>query len=169
MVYIYIRWEVSNCTATVLWGVASMVCSEQHIVFLCSSHLPFSWCFVSIHEVHSYSSIDTATTWKKSCFILSDRSDFYIINNLLIAAHAFARSMLASLSADEILLSRYVNSSTDFSDLLLIIEMVSCLKHMNSVLFAFTWKPTPSAGYSRLCSRDLALAGVFARSARSSV
>ena len=48
------------------------------IAFLCSSHLVFSLCFV----VHPYSSIDTTTAWKKSCFILSDRSDFHMIDNL---------------------------------------------------------------------------------------
>ena len=43
------------------------------------------------------------------------------------------------------------------------------LKHMKSVVFVFTSWPMPPAACSRLYSRDLALAGVFARSGRSSV
>ena len=42
--------------------------------------------FVSIHVVHPYSSI----FGKKLCFILSDRSDFLLADNLSIADHAFA-------------------------------------------------------------------------------
>ena len=68
--------------------------------------------------VHSYSSTDTDTPWKKFCFILSDRSDFYMIDNLLIAAHTFARHMLTSLSVDEILLLRYVGLSSNFTTVL---------------------------------------------------
>ena len=37
----------------------------------------FSSLLVSIHVVHPYSSIDMITAWKKLCFILSVRSDFY--------------------------------------------------------------------------------------------
>ena len=40
----FVRWEVSGCTTTVLWGVASRICSEQHIPFLDSSHLAFAAC-----------------------------------------------------------------------------------------------------------------------------
>ena len=39
----------------------------------------FSICFVSIHVVHPYSSIDTTTAWKKSRLILSDRQCCYLI------------------------------------------------------------------------------------------
>ena len=42
------------------------------------------------------------------------------------------------------------------------------LKHIYSVLSAFTWKPMPPAVCSRQCCRNLAYAGVFARSAISS-
>ena len=41
-------------------------------------------------------------------FILSDRSDFHVIDNLLIAIHVFTRHILMSLSVDEMLLPRYV-------------------------------------------------------------
>ena len=42
------------------------------------------------------------------------------------------------------------------------------LKHRYSVLCALTWWPMQSAARSRLCSRDLALAGAFAKSTISS-
>ena len=42
------------------------------------------------------------------------------------------------------------------------------LKHMYSVLSAFTWRRLPPAACSRLCSMDSAWVGVFARSAMSS-
>ena len=41
--------------------------------------------------------------------ILSDRSDFYITDNLSMAVHAFAMGTLTSLSVDEIMLPWYVN------------------------------------------------------------
>ena len=44
--------------------------------------------FVSDHVVHRFSSIDTTITWKKSCFISLDRSDYHIIDILLIVHHA---------------------------------------------------------------------------------
>ena len=83
--------------------------------------------------------MDATTAWNKSCFILPDRSDFHMIDNLPIAFHVFARHMLPSLSVDEILLPSYVNWCTNFRGLSLTLKMVPfCLKHMNSVLFAFT-------------------------------
>ena len=115
-----------------------------------------SMLFVSIHVVHPYSSIDTATALKKSRFILSD-------------VHVFARRILISLLSDEILLPMYVNLPTNFRCSPLRVQMtLSLLKLMYSVLFAFTWRPLPPAACSRLCSRDSAWADVFTRSARSS-
>ena len=43
--------------------------------------------FVSVHVVHPYSSIDTTAAWKKLRFILSVRSDFHMIDSLLMAVH----------------------------------------------------------------------------------
>ena len=61
------------------------------------------------------SSTDTGRTWKKSRFILSEKTDFPLIDNLPISVKAFAKSMLASLSVDEILyLNLYVNWSIYF-------------------------------------------------------
>ena len=70
--------------------------------------------FVSDNVVYPYSSTDTATTWKKSHFTLSKRSDFQMINDLLIAVNAFTKNMLSSLSEDEMLLPGYVNLSSNF-------------------------------------------------------
>ena len=65
--------------------------------------------FASVHIVNLYSNIDPVTVRKKYRFILSDKSDFHMIDNLSIAVYAFARSTLTSLSEDDVLLSRYVN------------------------------------------------------------
>ena len=59
--------------------------------------------FVSVHMMQLYSSIDTATAWKNIRFILSDRLDFHTTNIRSIAVHTFVRSMLISLSVDEML------------------------------------------------------------------
>ena len=73
----------------------------------------FFVCLVSIHLVHLHSSIDITTGWKKSHFILWDRSDFHMIDSLSITVYAFAKHILTSLSVDETLLLRYVNLSTN--------------------------------------------------------
>ena len=48
----------------------------------------FSIRLVSVHVVHPYSSIDTTAAWKRLRFILSVRSDFHMIESLLIVVHA---------------------------------------------------------------------------------
>ena len=73
----------------------------------------FSKHFVRVQVVQPFSSADTATAWKNSHFILSEGSDFDIIDNLSIAVHAFPMCIVTLLSVDEILLFRYVNWSTD--------------------------------------------------------
>ena len=108
----FLRWEVNGCTAVVSWGVAARICLISLVGFLCSSHLAFSQCVLSL--VHPYSSTDTTAAWKKSHSISSDRLDFHIIDSLSIAVHAFTRHILTSLSVDETLLPRYVILSTNF-------------------------------------------------------
>ena len=44
------------------------------------SYLAFSLCVLS--AVHPCGSLDTTAVWKKSLFILSDRSDFHMIDSL---------------------------------------------------------------------------------------
>ena len=56
--------------------------------------------------MHSYSSIDATAAWKKLRFILSVRSDFHIIDSLLIAVHAFVNLVSMSISVDATLLLR---------------------------------------------------------------
>ena len=65
----------------------------------------------------------TATVKKNSRFILSERSEFYMVNNLSIVVNTVPMYMLTSLSIDEILLPRYMNWSTNFKSLLFNKEM----------------------------------------------
>ena len=74
----------------------------------------FSSSFFSIHVVHPYCWSDIKAAWKKLYFILLDKSDFHIINNLLKAIHTFTGYILMSFSVDEMLLLRYLNLSTNF-------------------------------------------------------
>ena len=104
------------------------------IDFVIGGRWPYSWClvgcrcqdllrnscvpssffssrFVSVHVVHPYSSIDVTAAWKKLRFILSVRSDFHIVDSLLIAVHAFVNLVSMSFSVDSTLLPRYVTTS----------------------------------------------------------
>ena len=56
--------------------------------------------------VHPYCSIDATAAWKKLRFILSVRSDFHIIDCLLITVHAFVNLVLMSFSVYAMLLPR---------------------------------------------------------------
>ena len=91
----------------------------------CSILVQFpSWFFfihlVNVHVVHPCSRIDATATWKKLRFILSDRSDFHIIDNLSIAVHVFVSRILMSFWVGEMLLPRSQISTlclfTDLSD-----------------------------------------------------
>ena len=124
----------------------------------------FFKCFIKIQVVQPYNSTDiaTATAWKNSHFILSER--LYMVINQSIAVHGISMLQLTLLSVDEILLLRYMNWSTDFRGLSFNKEMPSsCLKHMNSF---FIWAYI--AASLKRCSRDSAWADIFARSTRSS-
>ena len=125
------KWEVSGHTTAVLLGVASRICSKQHLVFLWCSHLAFSpfllesmWCILTI--------ILTQLQFGRNPVLSYQKSNFHIIDNLSIAVHTFAKYIIASLWVDEILPLRYVNWSSNFRGLLLEVEMTPpCLKHMN--------------------------------------
>ena len=81
--------------------------------------------------------MDISTAWKKPHFILSDESDFYMIDYHSITVYAFSKHMLTSFSVDE--MPRYMKLSTNFRSLQLKVKMApSCLKQLKSVLFAFT-------------------------------
>ena len=102
--------------------------------------------------------------------ILLDWSNFHMFYNLSIAFRTFAKHMLTSLSVDDMLLLKYMNCYTNFRGLPFTVEMtLSFLKHLNSVLFELMLWSVPLAACSRLCSRDLAWTGEFARRAWSSV
>ena len=75
---------------------------RNNLAYLPSSF--FSICFVSVHVVHPYSSIDTTATWKKLRFILSVRSNFHMTDSLSDAVHAFVSRVSISFSNDETLL-----------------------------------------------------------------
>ena len=80
------RWPYSWC---LVW------CCRQDLFNIALSilvKLPssfFSSRLVSVQVVHPYISIDTIAAWKKVRFILSVRSDFYMIDSLSIVVHAF--------------------------------------------------------------------------------
>ena len=74
----------------------------------------FSLCFICVHVSEVNTVVLTQLQLKKFRFILSDRSDFHMTDNLSIAVHVFAWRMLTSVSVDEILLPKYVNLSTNF-------------------------------------------------------
>ena len=59
--------------------------------------------------VQLYSSTEADTAWKKSRFILSERSYFHIVINQSITVLPFPMHMLTLLSVDEILLTKYRN------------------------------------------------------------
>ena len=142
--------------------------SPAHCILVSFSSSFFSIRFLSVQVVLLYSNTDLATAWKKSFFILPEILDLHMINNLSIRVHAFARCMLISLPEDEILLTKYVNCSTNFRGFPLKVEMAPYLKHLNSVLFVFSQRLMTPATNSRLYCTDSVWEGIFARSARSS-
>ena len=77
----------------------------------------FSMCFVSVHEVHPYSSMDIGAAWKIFHFILSNRLDFSMTNSLLIAPYIFARHRLTSLLVKVMLLPRIKKLISNFWEL----------------------------------------------------
>ena len=112
------------------------------LVWLPSSF--FSIRLVSVYVVHPYSSMKTTVAWKKLRFILSDRFDFLMTDNLLRVDHALASCVLMSFSVDRTLLPRKVNLSTSFRKPPFLVEMSPLwLKLMFSVLSSFTWRPVP--------------------------
>ena len=62
--------------------------------------------YTHVHVVYPYSIMDTTAALEKLRFILSDRSDFNMTDNQLIAAHVFASHVLMSFSVGETLLPR---------------------------------------------------------------
>ena len=86
-------------------------------------------CTVRNHVVHPYSNMNTGTSLKKSCYTLSDKSDFHLIDNLSISVSTFIWHVLTLLSIDEMLLPRYANWSANFRGLPLKVKMIPFYLH----------------------------------------
>ena len=144
---VHLIWMALEMGTKCPYSCCLVECYFQHLLSIARSILVqfsssfFSICLVSINVVHSYCRNGTTTAWKKLCFILLDRSDFHMIDNLLIAVHAIESCILMSFSEDEMLLRMYVNLSTDFREPPFRVEMSPLwLIHMYSVLSALTWR-----------------------------
>ena len=97
------RWLYSCCfVGCCFQNLFNIACS----IFVQFPSNFFSICLFSVHVVHPYSCRDITTAWKKLHFILSDKFDFHMIDNLSIAVCAFTRYILMSFSVDEMLLPR---------------------------------------------------------------
>ena len=88
--------------------------STQHPCVFYVSHFFLQTFRLRVQAVQPYSSTDNTSLWMNSCFVLSEISDFQLVDNLSVAVYAFPMCMLMSLSVDEILLPRYMNWSTNF-------------------------------------------------------
>ena len=59
-------------------GYCCRICSEHCIASSCSSHLTFSKHSFSVQIVQPYSSTNTATTWKNSCFFFIWKNKVFV-------------------------------------------------------------------------------------------
>ena len=118
------RWPYSCCFVG--------CCFQDLFNIACSILVQFLSSLVSVHVVHPYNRTDM--TWPLlgiNRFILSDKSDFNMINNLSIAVYAFTGCILMSFSVDETLLLRYMNLSSSFREPLVSVDMSPLwLKHI---------------------------------------
>ena len=110
---------IAGRTAAFLQDAAIRTCSIELVTFL--------WNFRQGFPPHAY----LAYTWRihivvltqKMRFNKSDRSDFHMTDNLLIAVHVFASRMLMSFSVDRTLLPMEVKLTTDFRDTSFCVEV----------------------------------------------
>ena len=148
----------SSCFVSCCLLVLVKIASSIHMNFRSSFLLMH---FVIVNVVHPYSSMDTATAWEKSRFILSDGLNFH----MMIAFYASTRRMLTSLSVDKILLSTGLlileACHLEWRWLFLFKKYVLCF-------IGIHLEANVTCSFSRLCSRDSAWIGVFARRVRSS-
>ena len=137
----------------------------QTPLFFRSHSIFFFKRFVQVSVVQPFSSSGMVRDSKNLFF-----SDFILmLDSLSIAISAFPTCILTSLSADEMLLPRYEKCFSKFRGLLFNVETALSLKHLNSVLSAFRWRPMPLAACFRLGRKDLIWLWIFSRSARSFV
>ena len=103
----FVRWEISRCTASVLWDVASMICSVQLVALLfncCQAFFLYAlsasmWCMNIVL-------LTQTLLGKKLRFLLSDWPDFYMNDRLSITVHTFTSFVLMSFSVAETLLPK---------------------------------------------------------------
>ena len=98
-IYTYIlgwfyRWVVVVCCFLDLLNMACNILVQFSVCF-------FSPRFVSVYVEDHYKTIDITIAWKKFRFILSVKSDFYMMESLSIAIHDLARRILLSISVDK--------------------------------------------------------------------
>ena len=96
-----LRWKLSGCTSSVLSGSVSRICSKQHTASSYSSSYScfFFKLFITIIGVQLYNNTDMVITWKNSCFILSNWTDFHMVDDdLSVATHTVHNHMLVPLS-----------------------------------------------------------------------
>ena len=92
---------------------------------------------VSVYVVLPYSRTDTIAARKKLRFILQDKFDFHVINNLSIAVYAFTSRILMSFSANETLLLKSVNLSTSLREPLS--SVTGFWPDINQIMYEKTW------------------------------
>ena len=96
---------VGGRTAAVLWDIAPRTCSVQLVVVLCNCRQAFSPHVLLgfVWSIHIAVLIRLLLGGKKQRFILSDRSNFHMIDSLSIAVYAFASRVWMSFSVDDTL------------------------------------------------------------------
>ena len=134
-------------------------------------YFPFSLitrCFVRIKVVQLYGRTDIAAAWKNSTFILSARQDFHFVVKLFTAVHALSIRVKKLISADEILLPRYMYLLTDFRGMLLNEMAPSYSKQIAFFYLNFGRDLSPPV-CPRICYWDSYWPRLHTRSARSSL
>ena len=106
------KWPY-NCY---LWDIVFRI-SLKHPIVLCTfcQTISSSVLIESVRFIYL-----TATAWKKSYFILLEKSDFYMTDNLSIAVHAFMKISLSAM--------RYEKLSTNFRGLPQKVDMAPSFK-----------------------------------------
>ena len=121
----FVKWEYVAVELLFCKLMLPGYVQKCYVQFLSSFRLSFSPCvsFESRWPIHSVVPTQLLLG-KKPRLILSERSDFHLIENLLITFLAFPIHMLRSFSVDDILLPTYMNWSTNFKSLWLKVNMV---------------------------------------------
>ena len=111
-----VRWEVSGCTATVLWRIASRFCFKQHAEFLYSFHRAFSQCVLLASRLSIHTIVLKKSQFRRIFVLFNQESDFQVIDSLPNIIHDFSEHRLI-FSVGERLMAMDVNWSTNFSGL----------------------------------------------------